>query len=125
MRREPLIKMEYMKGKDGMLYPNLQISENKEYDQRSRGVFGKGWKDYMLEYYPHRLSELIMQGKINETICKIEEESEEKKEKLIQDLLRIQPMPETEDTLERAAHMNMITMQAEEIILHEVSHQFR
>lgn len=95
MSREPLIKMEYMKGKDGMLYPNLQISENKEYDQRSIGVFGKGWKDYMLEYYTHRLSELIAQGKINETIYKIEEEAEEKKEKLIQDLLRIQPMPET------------------------------
>jgi len=125
MSRESLIKMEYMKGKDGMLYPNLQISENKEYDQRNIGVFGKGWKDYMLEYYPHRLSELIAQGKINETIYKVEEEAEEKKEKLIQDLLCIQPMTETENILERAAHVKMITMQAEEIILPEVSHQFR
>lgn len=44
---------------------------------------------------------------------------------MIQSLLQVQPMPETEDVLERAAHMEMITRQAEEIILQEVVYQFR
>lgn len=125
MRRKPLMELEYTKGKDGMLYPNLQISKNKEYDHRNIGKFGKRWKEYMMENYPDRLSDLIMQGKINEIICRIDDEAEEKKEKLIQDLLGEHPMLETEDTLERAAHMNMITIQAEEIILHQISYQLR
>ena len=68
--------------------------------------------------YPQRLSELIALGQINELIAKVDEEAEAKKETLIQQLLEAQPMPETEDMLERAGHMEMITRQAEEIILH-------
>ena len=34
-------------------------------------------------------------------------------------------MPETEDTLARAGHMELITRQAEEIILEEVIYQVR
>ncbi len=125
MRRTPLMELEYTKGTDGMLYPNLQISKNKEYDHRNIGRFGKRWKEYMMENYPDRLSELIAEGKINETICRIDDEAEEKKEKLIQVLLLDRPMPETEDILERAAHMKMITIQAEEIILHQISYKLR
>lgn len=55
----------------------------------------------------------------------MDEEAEAKKETLIQQLLEAQPMPETEDMLERAGHMEMITRQAEEIILHEVVYQLR
>lgn len=122
--REPLVKLEYQEGKDGLMYPKVQISEDREHDQRATGLFGSRWKDYMKERHPQRLSELIAQGKINEMICKVDEEAEEKKEKLIQQLLEVQPMPETEDTLARAGHMEMITRQAEEIILNEFVYQF-
>ena len=125
MSREPLAKLEYTKGEDGMLYPNLQISVNKEYDLRPTGMFGRRWKDYMKSKYPQRLSELIALGQINELIAKVDEEAEAKKETLIQQLLEVQPMPETEDMLERAGHMEMITRQAGEIILHEVVYQLR
>lgn len=64
-------------------------------------------------------------GMINEMICKVDEEAEQKKEALIQQLLNLQPMPETEDTLARAGHMELITRQAEEIILEEVIYQVR
>lgn len=124
MNREPLVKLEYQEGKDGLMYPKVQISEDREHDQRATGLFGSRWKDYMKEKHPQRLSELIAQGKINEMICQVDEEAEAKKEKLIQQLLEVQPMPETEDTLARAGHMEMITRQAEEIILNEVVYQF-
>ena len=48
-----------------------------------------------------------------------------RKERLIQELLTAQPMPDTEDTMERAAHMGMITDTAEEIVISEVVLQIR
>lgn len=125
MSREPLAKLEYTKGEDGMFYPNLQISADREYDQRPVGMFGRRWKDYMKSEHPQRLSELITLGQINEMIVRVDEEAEETKEALIQQLLEVQPMPETEDTLERAGHMEMITRQAEEIILNQIIYQPR
>ena len=118
--RKPLMNLTYRHGEDGMLYPNLQISENEEIDRMPVGRFGSLWKNYMLENHPHRLSELVAQGKINEMILAVDEEAESRKERLIQELLTAQPMPDTEDTLERAGHMNMITSTAEEIVMNEL-----
>ena len=102
------------------MYPELQISGNPETDKMPVGRYGKLWKEYMMENHPHRLSELVAQGKINETILKVDEEAEKRKEALIQEFLAVQPMPDTEDTMERAGHMNSLTKQAEEIVLNEL-----
>ena len=120
MRTEPLMNFSYRQGKDGMMYPELQISQNQQTDKMPVGRFGRYWKDYMMENHPHRLSELVAQGKINEVILTVDEEAEQRKELLIQQLLLNQPMPDTEDTLERASHMNSLTKQAEEIVLNEL-----
>ena len=120
MRTEPLMNLTYTEGKDGLMYPNLQISENPDTDRMPVGKFGKMWKAYMTENHPHRLSELVAQGKVNEVILQVDEQAEQRKEALIQQLLQTQPMPDTENTMERAAHMNMITLTAEELLLEEV-----
>ncbi|QNK42195.1 TnpV protein [Caproicibacter fermentans] len=120
MRTDPLMNLTYQKGKDGLLYPELQISEDEKTDRTPVGKFGRLWKEYMTENHPHRLSELVAQSKINETISKVDGEAESRKERLIQELLKAQPMPDTEDPLERAGHMNMITATAEEIVLNEL-----
>ncbi|WP_081906084.1 TnpV protein [Kineothrix alysoides] len=120
MRTEPLMKFNYRQGTDGMMHPEIQISENPQTDKMPVGRFGKRWKDYMMEMNPHRLSELVAQGMINEIILKVDEEAEQEKEELIQRLLIVQPIPDIEDTLQRASHMNMITKQAEEIVMKEV-----
>lgn len=125
MGREPLAKLEYMKGEDGMFYPNLRISADRECDQRPAGMFGRRWKDYMKSEHPRRLSELIALGQVNEMITRVDREAETKKELLVQQLLEVQPMPETEDMLARAGHMEMITREAEEIILNETVYQPR
>lgn len=110
-------------GRDAVSEPS-DIRE-QGYDLRPTGMFGRRWKDYMKSKHPQRLSELIALGQINELIAKVDKEAEAKKETLIQQLLEVQPMPKTEDMLERAGHMEMITRQAEEIILHEVVYQLR
>lgn len=120
MRTEPLMKLTYTEGADGMMYPNLQISQNEKTDTATVGKFGSLWKNYMMENHPHRLSELVAQGKINETILAVDEEAERRKEALIQELLTAQPMPDTENPLERAGHMTMLTRTAEEIVQSEV-----
>ena len=120
MRTEPLMHLNYRQGEDGMMYPEIQISQKAQTDQMPVGKFGRAWKTYMMEQHPHRLSELVAQGKINSTILQVDEEAEQRKEALIQQLLTTQPMPESEDTLERAGHMNNLTMQAEEIVRNEL-----
>lgn len=120
MRTDPLMKLTYQQGRDGLLYPELQISENEKTDRTPVGKFGRLWKEYMMENHPDRLSELVAQGEINEMISKVDEEAEGRKERLIQELLKAQPMPDTEDPLERAGHMNMLTATAEEIVLNEL-----
>ena len=67
----------------------------------------------------------VAEKRANDIVEDAKKEAEAKKETLIQQLLEVQPMPETEDMLERAGHMEMITRQAEEIILHEVVYQLR
>lgn len=120
MRTEPLMNLSYRQAEDGMMYPEIQISQEVQTDKTPVGKFGRAWKAYMMEHHPHRLSELIVQGEINKMILQVDEEAENRKEALIQELLSAQLMPKTEDTLERAGHMNMITLTAEEIIQSEV-----
>ncbi len=120
MRTEPLLNFKYRQGRDGMMYPEITVSENPQTDRMPVGRFGSRWKVYMMEKYPHRLSELVAQGRINEMILQVDQEAEQRKEVLIQELLAFRPMPETEDTMERAGHMNMITKEAEETVMDEV-----
>ena len=120
MRTEPLMNFSYRQGENGMMYPELQISENPQTDRMPVGRYGKLWKEYMMEKHPHRLSELVAQGKVKEVILKVDEEAEQRKERFIQQFLLKQPMPDTEDTMERAGHMNSLTKQAEEIVLDEL-----
>ena len=120
MRTEPLMNFTYRQGEDGMLYPEIRVSEEPQTDRMPVGRFGSRWKTYMMEEHPHRLSELVAQGRINEMILQADQEAEQRKEELIQELLAVHPMPETEDTMERAGYMNRITKEAEEIVMDEV-----
>lgn len=120
MRTEPLMNFTYRQREDGMLYPEIRVSENPQTDRMPVGRFGSRWKSYMMEKHPHRLSELVAQGRIKEVILQVDQEAEQRKEALIQELLTVRPMPETGDTMERAGHMSMITKEAEETVLDEV-----
>ena len=120
-----MINLNYTEGKDGLLYPDIQVSENQDYDNMEIGKYGQMWKDYMTEQHPHRVSQLIAEGKINQMIVSVDKEAENRKETLIQQLLKAQPLPQTEDTLLRASHMEMIYQTAEEIILNEIVYKTR
>lgn len=120
MRTKPLMNFTYRQGRDGMMYPEIRVSENPQTDRVPVGRYGSRWKEYMMERHPHRLSELVAQGRVNEVILRVDQEAEQRKETLIRELLSIHPMPETEDAMERAGHMGMITKEAEEAVMDEV-----
>ncbi|MBS4931522.1 MAG: TnpV protein [Clostridiales bacterium] len=112
MRTEPLMKFQYEE-KNGMKYPNLRISDENSKEIQV-GQFGKLWKAYMMEKYPVRVGELIATGRMEQTMLMIDEEAEQYKETMIQSILNQRPIPKEADPLERAKHMNQVTITAEE-----------
>ena len=123
MNTEPLMKLNYKPGANGMLYPDIQIAPETE--RMEAGPYGQAWKTYMVEANPERVSELLMKGQLLSEMAKVDEEAENRKEELIQAMLKKNPMPQTEDTMERAAHMEMLTREADEIVLAEIVYQQR
>nr|WP_308627908.1 TnpV protein [uncultured Eisenbergiella sp.] len=122
--KESTVNLLYSKGEDGMMYPQMMISSRKEYDTKGTGKYGQMWKEYMLEKHPQRLEMLIATGRINEKIYQIQEKAELEKEKIFQKLLKENPMPETENLLERAGHMEMLSSMAEELMIENLIYQF-
>ena len=60
--RKP-IELNYVK-KNGMLYPDLQISNNKDDDKRPIGKYGMMWLRFMHEWHYDRYIELRMSGEL-------------------------------------------------------------
>ena len=112
--------------KDGILYPNLQISNDPKAD-RPLGRYGRMALEYLKEQQPDRYTALKMDGSLMEIMRRVQEEAAERIETLMQQLLQQDPLPvnpdtglPTEDTLERARHLNSLKRQAEETALLEI-----
>ena len=60
--RKP-IELNYIK-KSGMLYPDLQISNNVADDKQPIGKYGMMWLRFMKEWHYDRYIELRMDGKL-------------------------------------------------------------
>ena len=123
MDNKPLMEFSYHPGPHGMLYPDIQVNETPE--QTQPGPYGAAWKAYMMETNPERISELLVTGQLTQVMAAVDEEAENHKEEVILSLLRKSPMPQTEDTLERAVHMDMLTREADEITRAEIVYQPR
>ncbi|ASA23389.1 TnpV protein [Paenibacillus donghaensis] len=105
---------------DGLLYPDLQISGNPEANQQPLGKYGRMALNHLRNHHPQRFLILQMQGDLMEKIHQVEKEALERLEQLSEQLLRLQPMPQTEDTLVRTRHLNQIKSTAEELVLNEI-----
>lgn len=112
--------------KDGILYPNLQISNDPQADQ-PLGRYGRMALEYLKEQHPDRYTALKMAGSLMGIMHRVQEEAVEKIETLIQQMLQREPLPTnpetglpTEDILERTRHLNSLKRSAEEIVLAEV-----
>ncbi|MEK4039458.1 TnpV protein [Paenibacillus sp. FSL F4-0122] len=105
---------------DGLLYPNLNISNEAKVDQQPLGRYGRMAMSYLRDNHPQRFQILMMQGILMETIHNVEQEALERMEQLTEQLLHLRPMPKTDDTLERTRHLNQIKSTAEELVLNDI-----
>lgn len=67
------IELNYVK-KNGMLYPDLQISNNIADDKQPIGKYGMMWLKFMFEWHYDRYIELRMSGKLLSLSHKINDE---------------------------------------------------
>ncbi|WP_081390698.1 TnpV protein [Paenibacillus sp. FSL E2-0274] len=100
---------------DGLLYPNLNLTT----ETQPLGKYGRITMNYLRDHHPQRFQILLMQGTLMETIQKVEQEALERMEQLTDQLLRVRPMPQTDDTLKRTQHLNQIKSMAEELVLND------
>lgn len=115
--KEPLVNLNYTE-KDGIQYPNLQIS-NDGRDDQPLGQYGRMALEYLQTEHPQRYMTLKMDGSLMSAMHKVQDETTEKIESLIQRMLLKASMPDTEDILVRTRHLNRLRSEAEETIVRD------
>jgi hypothetical protein len=84
------------------------------------GKYGRMAMRHLHETDPQRFSLLKMTGKLMNTMYRVDEEATEMVESIIQKLLTKNPVPQTDDILERARHINTQKCIAEEFVINEM-----
>ena len=102
-----------------MMLPDLQISNSSEADQ-PLGRYGRMALEYLRENHPERFTTLKMDGSLMEIMHRVQNEATEKIEALTQQMLQQEPLPQTEDIMERTRHLNSLKLMAEETVLQSV-----
>lgn len=113
------IKIPYVRNKQGQLVPNIQTSNNPEYD-RPIGKYGRMALMKLQETDPIRFMMLQMDGTLQEVMHKKNEQVIDQIVRVMMQLLEANPVPATEDTLVRTRHINQLKSQAEEIVLNDI-----
>ena len=108
---KPNINLKYRE-QDGMMLPDLQISNSSEADQ-PLGRYGRMALEYLRENHPERFTTLKMDGSLMEIMHRVQDEATEKIEAQ-------EPLPQTEDIMERTRHLNSLKLMAEETVLQSV-----
>ena len=111
---------------------NSELTNNKELQDLISGLgtedeadqplgkYGRMAMKHLHETSPQRFSLLKMQGGLMSLMYRVDEEAAEQIEKITQNLLSKDPMPETEDILEKTRHYNQYKLMAEEIVISEM-----
>ncbi|MFQ9978451.1 TnpV protein [Clostridium cadaveris] len=110
---------------DGILYPEIQISKNKEMDQTPLGKYGQMALNYLKNNHQNRYSLLLAQGELMEKMHQVNEEAHQRLEILIEQMLKTDPIMNPENTMESFKRREKIKETAEEIVLHEIVYKMR
>lgn len=113
--KKPDFNLSYRE-QDGVLLPNIQISNHIEDDQ-PLGRYGRMALAYLRDNHPERYAVMKMDGTLMETVHQIQQDATERMERLIQQMLLDDSLSVTDDILERARHLNTLKDMAEEILL--------
>ena len=100
--------------------PNIVLSSD---DNRPIGRWGRMHKKYLLENRPVLYNDLLVKGKLYSYLADLNEQAEERLERMITDMKRKEGVTEAlkaSDQMEWVRWMNGIRNRAEEIILTEM-----
>lgn len=95
------------------------LGTEDEPDQH-HGKYGRMAMNHLYETNPQRFSLLKMTGEMMNTMYRVDEDASEQVEVITQRLLLRNPMPQTEDILERTRHFNSQRYIAEELVIHKM-----
>ena len=111
-------KIEYVEAEDGMLYPKL---EHPKQPAGSVGKYGEMRRKYLQEHRKATYSMMILEGTLKQHLIDVNEQAHRQIEELIEDLLKVNPAPDkAKNQFGWIQHMNILKVQAEEIILQEL-----
>ena len=114
---EPL-ELNY-KARNGLLYPDLQVSNDPMADIEPLGKYGQMCLLFLKEEYPDRYAELTMNGELMPLMHKVNEESHARVEELTNKLIRKQGYSDTSDTMLMFRRRNSYKAVAEEVVIRE------
>lgn len=110
----------YVLGEDDIYYPDLQLSEEINYNI---GKFGHMRCEYLKEFRHRYYMELLLDGKLNEYLHEIDEECYEMLDRIEEQMKEKQGVTEelkAENQMMWVGKMNNIIACAEEIVVREL-----
>jgi DNA-binding Lrp family transcriptional regulator len=84
------------------------------------GKYGRMAMRHLHETEPQRFSCLMMTGELMDMMYRVDAESSDRVEAIIQRLLEKDPLPQTDDILEKTRHFNTKRSIAEELVISEM-----
>lgn len=111
-------EIEYVEAEDGMLDPKLHYPKQPA---GNVGKYGEIRRRYLEECCKARYTMMMLEGTLKQHLMDVNEEAHRQIAKLVDDLLKANPAPDkATNQLGWIQHMNMLKLQAEEIILREL-----
>ena len=110
----------YTLGEDGLYYPDLKLPEGTHYEI---GRYGRMRCEYLKNHHKEEYMELILNGKLNEHLHRVDNECYERMELLIEqmkDRAGITEKLKATDQMKWVGLMNNVRSAAEEIVLNEI-----
>lgn len=101
---------------DGMLYPNIEMPEEKAIDV---GKYGHLWLDYLRENHPGRYLHLRIHGDLNEKAAEVNDEAYDLLNQMMEKYLAQNQPKNPYSTMEMWRIREQAKMQAEEIVLRD------
>lgn len=101
-------------------YPDLAAPES---DSKPIGKWGRMHRDYLKEHKPGMYTQLILSGKLYQTLAELNEQAQARLEVIIRQMQRSEGVDErmkAQDQMLWVGRMNSIRNRAEEIILAEL-----
>ena len=96
------------------------IPEMKIYDDQSLDKWGIMALEYLKEEYPMRYQTLLEQGTLMSKVHEMQKSANDKMLEVIDNLLKQNPMPRTEDILIKTKHINSLTLIAEDFVIETI-----